>query len=157
MYSCRRPYMDELKLDDQLEHTYSSYVRMWDVAQKTCQRWWTIGRSGERGSGISVLAARHDADDDLRWSHSCHAISTDIPDFPSLSPPLPIIHCFRQVFRAISRICTELLYVGSSWSSLPLLVHVKGSTLRHLWVRPYSPAVSCMSVSSYFDSFRDGW
>ena len=25
---------------------------------------WTIGRSGERGSGISVLAARHDDDDD---------------------------------------------------------------------------------------------
>ena len=29
---------------------------------KTCQRRWTIGRSGERGSGISVLAARHDDD-----------------------------------------------------------------------------------------------
>ena len=31
---------------------------------KTCQRRWIIGRSGERGSGISVLAARHDDDDD---------------------------------------------------------------------------------------------
>ena len=30
----------------------------------TCQKWWTIGRSGERGSGISVLAAQHDDDDD---------------------------------------------------------------------------------------------
>ena len=28
------------------------------------QRRWTIGRSGERGSGISVLAAQHDKDDD---------------------------------------------------------------------------------------------
>ncbi len=27
-----------------------------------------IGRSGERGSGISVLAARHDDDDDDDWS-----------------------------------------------------------------------------------------
>ena len=35
-------------------HTYSSYVRIRDVALKTCQRRWTIGRSGERGSGISV-------------------------------------------------------------------------------------------------------
>ena len=35
-----------------------------DVALKTCQKRWTIGRSGERGSGISVLAARHDDDDD---------------------------------------------------------------------------------------------
>ena len=33
-----------------------------------------IGRSGERGSGISVLAARHDDDDDdvkeNRWNHA---------------------------------------------------------------------------------------
>ena len=28
------------------------------------RRVWTIGRSGERGSGISMLAARHDDDDD---------------------------------------------------------------------------------------------
>ena len=35
-----------------------------DVALKTCQRRWTIGRSGERGSGISMLAAWHDDDDD---------------------------------------------------------------------------------------------
>ena len=46
------------------EHTYSSFVRIRDVALKTCQRRWTIGKSGERGSGISVLAARHDDDDD---------------------------------------------------------------------------------------------
>ena len=42
------------------------------------------------------------------------AISTDIPDpFSSL---FSIIHFFRQVFRASSRISIELLYVGSSWS-----------------------------------------
>ena len=35
-----------------------------DVALKTCQRRWTIGRSGERESGISVLAARHDDDEE---------------------------------------------------------------------------------------------
>ena len=53
------------KQDDQLEHTYSNYVRIRDVALKTYQRRWTIGRSGERGSGISVLAARHDDDNDF--------------------------------------------------------------------------------------------
>ena len=37
-----------------------SYVRIGDVALKTCQRRWTIGKSGERGSRISVLAAGHD-------------------------------------------------------------------------------------------------
>ena len=35
---------------------------------KTCERRWTIGRSGERGSGIPVPAARHD-DDDERIIH----------------------------------------------------------------------------------------
>ena len=58
------PHMARQKQDDQLEHTYSSYVKIRDVALKTCQRRWTIGRSDERGSGISVLAARHDNDDD---------------------------------------------------------------------------------------------
>ena len=32
-------------------NTYSRSVRIQDVALNTCQRWWTIGRSGERGSG----------------------------------------------------------------------------------------------------------
>ena len=51
------------KQDDQHEHTFSNYVRIQDVVQKTCLRRWTIGKSGERGSGISVLPARYDADD----------------------------------------------------------------------------------------------
>ena len=34
-------------------------MRIWDVALKTCQKRWTIGRSGERGPGISVLMVRH--------------------------------------------------------------------------------------------------
>ena len=53
-----------------LEHTYSSYVRIQDVALKTCQKRWMIGRSTERGSGISVLAARHDDDDDDICTHT---------------------------------------------------------------------------------------
>ena len=63
MYSYGPPHMAEQKQDDQLEHTYSSYVRIRDVALKTCQRRWTIGRSGEIGSVISVLVAWHDDDD----------------------------------------------------------------------------------------------
>ena len=62
-FSYGPPHMAEQKQEDQLEHTYSSYVRIRDVALKTSQRRWMIGRSGERGSGISVLAARHDDDD----------------------------------------------------------------------------------------------
>ena len=65
MYTYGPPHMAELKQDNQLEHTYSSCVRIRDVAQMFCQRRWTIGKSGKRGSGISVLAARHEDDDDI--------------------------------------------------------------------------------------------
>ena len=64
MYSYGPPHMAKQKEDDQFECTYSSYVRIRDVTLKTCQKRWMIGRSGERGSGISVLAARHDDNDD---------------------------------------------------------------------------------------------
>ena len=85
-------------------------------------------------------------------SSSCHAI---IPD--PLSPPFPIVHCFRQVFRDTSRIGTELLYVCSSWSSC-----LCSSMWRHPQeyitydLVPTSPAVSRISGSSNFDRFRDG-
>ena len=70
MYSYGPPHMAGQKQDDQLEHTFSSYVRIRDVALETYQRWWTIGRSDERGSGISVSAARHDDADDI----VCHTV-----------------------------------------------------------------------------------
>ena len=71
--------MDGQKQDDQLEHASSSYVRIRDVALKTCQRRSTIWRSGERGSGISVVAARHDDnDDDERFVTLIYGISTII-------------------------------------------------------------------------------
>ena len=34
--------MAEEKQDDQHKHTFSNYVRIRDVVQKTCQRQWTI-------------------------------------------------------------------------------------------------------------------
>ena len=52
------------KQDDQFERTFSSYVRIQVVVLKTYLGRWTIGRSGERGSGISVVPARYDDDDD---------------------------------------------------------------------------------------------
>ena len=62
MYSYGPPHMTKQKQDAQLEHTHGSYVRLRDVALKTCQKRWMMGRSGERGSRISVLVARHDDD-----------------------------------------------------------------------------------------------
>ena len=64
MYSYGTSHMAKKKQDDHIEHTYSSYVRIRDVDLKTCQKRCMIGRSGERGSGISLLPARHDDDDD---------------------------------------------------------------------------------------------
>ena len=70
MYSYGPPHMAEQKQDDQLEHTFSSYMRIRDVALKTCQRRWMIGRSSERESGISMLAAQHDdGDDHMKWQY----------------------------------------------------------------------------------------
>ena len=59
MYSYGPPHMAEQKQDDQLEHTYSNYMRIRDAALKTYRRRWTIGRSGERGPVV-----RHDDDDE---------------------------------------------------------------------------------------------
>ena len=39
------PHMAKQKQDDQLEHTFSSYARIRDVALKTWQKRWMIGRS----------------------------------------------------------------------------------------------------------------
>ena len=64
MYTYGPPHMAKQKQDDQLEHTYRSYVRIQDVALKICQKRWVIGKSGERGSVISVLLAGYDDDDD---------------------------------------------------------------------------------------------
>ena len=55
--------MDEQRQDVQLEPTYSSSVPILDVALRTCQKQWMIGRGGERGSEISVLIVQHDNDD----------------------------------------------------------------------------------------------
>ena len=69
MYPCGLLHMDVQRQDDQLEHTYSSSEPIWDVALRTCRKQWTIGSGGERGSGISVLIARHDDYDDIIGIH----------------------------------------------------------------------------------------
>ena len=93
---------------------------------------------------------------ELSSSSSSSAISTISPD--PLSPPLPIVHCFRQVLRATSRIGTELLCVGSSRSSCLCTSMWRGLQEYITYeLVPTSPAVSFKSGSSDFDSFRDGW
>ena len=74
IYSYGPPHMVVQKQDDQHEYTISSYVRIRDVVLKTCMGRWTIGRSGERVSGISVLPARYDDDDDRTQLFFCNLL-----------------------------------------------------------------------------------
>ena len=68
-------------------------------------------------------------------SSSRRTIRTDISDF--LSPLFSIIHWFRVDFRNTSRIGTELLYVGSSWSScLGSSIWRGPHRVNRLWARP---------------------
>ena len=60
MYSCGPLHMHEQRQDVQFEHTYSSCVPIRYVTLMISKKQWTIGRCGERRSGISVLIARHD-------------------------------------------------------------------------------------------------
>ena len=53
-----------VRQDDLLEPIYNISVPIQDVNLKTYRKQWTIGRGGKRGSGISVLIARRDDDDD---------------------------------------------------------------------------------------------
>ena len=61
---CGSRHMDEQRQDIQLGPTYNSSVPIQYVALKTYQKRWTIKRGGGRGSGRSVLMARHDDNDD---------------------------------------------------------------------------------------------
>ena len=67
--------MDEQRQDDHLEPTYSSSVLIRDIALKANRKQWTIGWVDQRVSGISVLIARDDDDDDAdefyAWCVSC--------------------------------------------------------------------------------------
>ena len=63
VYSCGPLHMDEQGQDDQLLPTYGSSVPIWDVALKTSRKQWTIEKSNERGSRISMLIAGRDHDD----------------------------------------------------------------------------------------------
>ena len=75
----------------------------------------------------------------------------------SLSPLLPIVHRLWPIFRATSRILTQLLNVCSSWSSCfcPAICGGPQEYITYELVFA-SPAVSCMSCLFNLDSFSDG-
>ena len=89
-------------------------------------------------------------------SSSCRATSTDIPDL--LSIPVSIVYHPQFVFKASSCFGTELLYIGSCWSSC-LYSSMWWGPLEYVTYEFVlaSPTVSCISGSSDLDSFCDGW
>ena len=105
MYSYGSPHTAAQKQDDQHERTFSSYVRIQVVVLKTYLGRWTIGRSGERGSGISVLPARYDDDDDDLSIYFC-IYPFQLPNwFYSIRRELvdetPITTCYPSTFYPI--------------------------------------------------------
>ena len=107
MYSYGPPHMAVQKQDDQLELTYSNYVRTQDVTLKTCQRRWMIGRSGKRGSGISVLAARHDDDDFYSIIIICLYKVIWLSVCLSNTNKLQAIKCFQITHKRVTPWCSS--------------------------------------------------
>ena len=138
MYSCGPPHMDVQKQDDQHELTYSNYVRTQDVTLKTCRRRWMIGRSGERGSGISVLAARHDDDDDdeLISSGSVENVTYKLRAYQSYIYHHHHVVPLERVSLILSR-HFSLSFITSGWSSR---LHLVSSHSCCMYVRAGRPA-----------------
>ena len=73
----------------QLERTYSSSVMIRGVALRIWRKRWQIGRGGEKGSGISLLMAQQDDDNEINmiwfgWV-GFYGISTTV-DYLILNP-----------------------------------------------------------------------
>ena len=113
MYSYGPPHMAVQKQDDQHEHTFSSYVKIRDVVLKTCLGQWTIGRSGERGSGMSVLPARDD--DDVRKKCSTFQniskTNTSKVDYFITAHMEAVVECIRTKSRLGGKILWEVSVV----------------------------------------------
>ena len=89
-------------------------------------------------------------------SSSCLTASIDLPDTPLL--PISIVYHSREVFQATSCIDTELLYIGSSWSSnfYSPMCRSPQKYIAYEFIL-ISPAASHMSGLSNFDSFCYEW
>ena len=118
-YSCRHLHMEKQMQDFLLKPTYISSVPIQDIALRTYQKQWTIGRCGERGLDISVLIARHDDDaNDLfllwySWSlWRCFVLLFEEIQFLLKFPFLCHVQVFSCEISPISRI--KRLYCFSS-------------------------------------------
>ena len=160
MYSYGSPHTAAQKQDDQHERTFSSYVRIQVVVLKTYLGRWTIGRSGERGSGISVLPARYD-DDDEASSILCVLRAALFWDLGFFHIPNYVLGFSTNKGNSL---CVFILWWphGNSYASLPcdewrttnlFSVVWKFTTCRFFW-RAHSPQYQiwskvCFSADTY--------
>ena len=113
---------------------------------KTCQRRWMIGRSDKRGSGISMLVARHDDDDDDDDDDYtvCEIIRTD--GFPLKSK-------WQKVYTALQNYLHHSVQSQHSWqylsffgSSIPLSYNSEVK-------RPKHSIMKYQTINTTFSSF----
>ena len=116
MYSSGPLQMDEQRQNVQLEPTYSNSVLILDVALKTCQKQWTIGTGGERGSEISMLIVRHDNDDDIymRVSLKVHRLDKWSLFFNIASTSLAI-HTCSSGLQCSDSTCQKIINMKSAY------------------------------------------
>ena len=139
MYSYGSPHMAAQKQDNQHERTFSSYVRIQDVVLKTYLGRWTIGRSGERGSGISVLPAWYDDDDDdddyyyhvshasrlMHFSHRCSSFEIQLFLISSLYSSLSSLTvCLDSIDPLSLSLSLSLSLFHRTWKVLKITLYV---------------------------------
>ena len=127
-------------------------MRIRDVALKTCWRQWTIERSGESVSGISVQAARHDDDDDDLKLFNCEHLTKQL--LYGHQPPItktiqvgwtrPVGHCWRSGDKHISDVLLWTPSHGRAKAGRPARTYIQ-----QLW------ADTGYSLGVMDD--RDGW
>ena len=115
-----------------------------DVTLKTCRRRWMIGRRGERGSGISVLAARHDEPcPNLAWDFASLSLEISMPLFFFYSSFLVIvvllILLLFVLFLVGEIIISSCWYITTGDYCLSFFISAYIVCLCHLWdVKPYA-------------------
>ena len=151
MYSYGSPHMTSQKQDDQHERTFSSYVRIRVVVLKTYLGRWTIGRSGERGSGISVLPARYDDDDDEDTRPTMSVLNMIVNHLMvRLYPSLPL--CCILICRCMHKHNDTIKTSDTVPRKIYLSLDLKGLCVRESW-RPnriYWPPLYWPSAFFFF-------
>ena len=145
MYAYRPPYMAGQKQDDQLEHTFSSSVRIQDVALMTYQRRSTIGRGGERGSRISVLMVRHDNDDIYIYAYT-HAHTNTYTH----------THTYIHIYIYLN-VCIYAHTHMNLCISIKVFTHTHTHKYKYIYVRPtvnFSLFMNYFLLRKFFSKFK---